>query len=275
MSEQAMTDRSIYGGSQVHHTPLIEEPNINRVQACEGSSITKLIEPLTKHNWVAWCEQMRRVLHLCGVEEYAKGRISCPNDIKNTANWEFNDNYAQAVILNTITSTEMVHVGQCRTAQAVWENLEAIHELKGHQTIVSIIQNLFHKKAKEGSNINEHLGKLMEYWERINQINEEDFKISDTLFKIIISSSLPLSWDSFTESYVGSRKSMIQTDPKKMMGSQQFIGILKEEYIQRQLQMQNEETINQMSIPKQSLQNRLTSKLGSKSDTGMHCKQCG
>ena len=142
---------------------LGEIVEITRVQACEGSSILQLNEPLNKENWMAWHERMKRILHLCGIEEYTKGTIQCPMDIKNAANWKFNDNYAQAVILNNITSTEMVHIVQCKTAQAVWQNLEAIHESKGHQTIVSIIQNLFHIKAKEGSNINEHLTKLKQY----------------------------------------------------------------------------------------------------------------
>ena len=95
---------------------------------------------------------------------------------------------------------------------------------------------------------------MKNYWERINQMDEENFKISSVLFKIIISSSLPLSWDSFTESYVGGRKGVIETDLKKLMGSQQFIGILKEEYIQRQLQMHTGETVNHFN-PKRSLQN--------------------
>ena len=110
-------------------------------------------------------------------------------------------------------------------------------------------------------------------------MDEEDFKISDTLFKIIISSSLPFSWDTSTEPYVGRRKGLIQVevDPKKLMGSQQFIGILKEEYIQRQLR--TEETVNSVT-PNRSLQNRLTSSKPSKgntgnTDTGMYCKHCG
>ena len=72
----------------------------------------------------------------------------------------------------------------------MWDSLETVHKSKGHQTIVSIIQNLFHMKADEDSDINGHLNQLKQYWERINQMNEENFKISDVLFKIIISSIL-------------------------------------------------------------------------------------
>ena len=222
---------------------------------------------------MAWRERMKRVLRLCDVKEYVEGIIPKPADTKGAKDWAFNDNYAQVLISNNITESEIIHVSQCDTAKTMWDNLEAVHESKGHQTIVSIIRNLFHTKADDNTNISEHLNLLKQYWERINQIDEHDFKISDVLFKIIISSSLPLSWDTFTEAYVGGRKGVTETDPKKKMGSQQFIGILKEEYIQRELRADKGEIVNQAFIPKRSLQNRLTTNSGTNSN--MHCKHCG
>ena len=241
-------------------------------------AITKLSDKqhLDETNWTLWRDRITRLLKLSGVEEYITGMIKEPMDksSENAKNWSFNDNFAQVIIVNNISLAEMVHVGQCKTAKDIWDNLEAVHETKGHQIIVSIIRNLFHTKADDESNITEHLIQLKKYWERINQMDEEDFKISDTLFKIIISSSLPLLWDTFTEPYVGRRKGIIEIDPKKLMGSQQFIGILKEEYIQCQLR--TEETVNSV-IPNQFLQNRLTSSKGNtgNTDTGMYCKHCG
>jgi hypothetical protein len=48
--------------------------SITKVQAREGSAIIKLSEPLDESNWMAWHKRMTRVLRLCGVEEYAKGK---------------------------------------------------------------------------------------------------------------------------------------------------------------------------------------------------------
>jgi hypothetical protein len=62
---------------------------------------------------------------------------------------------------------------------------------------------------------------------------DDDFKISDNQFKVLISSSLPSAWDTFTEAYVGRRRDIPETDPKKLMSSQQFIGIIKEEAVHR------------------------------------------
>jgi transposase InsO family protein len=263
---------SLYNGPTDQEDLEPSEPSIRKVKAREGSSITKLPELLNESNWMTWRERMKRVLRLCSIEPYVAGKVKVPIDAKGAENWEFNDIYAQTIIVNNISSTEIVHVSQCDSAKAIWDSLEAVHESKGHQTIVSVIRNLFQTKAEEDSDINEHLNKLKQYWERINQMNEEDFRISDVLFKIIISSSLPLSWDTFTESYVGGRKGMTEIDPKKLMGSQQFIGILKEEYQQKQLRAGKSE-VNQAYTPKRSLQNRLTSKPGTSSDAS--CKHCG
>ena len=177
-----------------HSDENTNTPSVERVGAREGSSVTKLTEPLVEGKWSAWRERMKRVLTLCGVKEYVEGKIEKPTDTKGIKNWEFNDNYAQVIIVNNITTIEMVHVSKCDTAKEMWDSLEAVHESKGHQTIVSIIRNLFHTKADEDTNINDHLNQLKQYWERINQMDDEgDFRISDVLFKIIISSSLPLS----------------------------------------------------------------------------------
>ena len=151
MASDSRASEGLYGG------PDANESSINKVSAREGSAIIKLSEPLNETNWMAWRERMKRVLRLCSVESYAEGKIPQPSDAKSAEDWKFNDNYAQVIIMNNITSTEMVHVSQCMTAKAMWDSLEAVHESKGHQTIVSIIRNLFHTKADEESNIGEHL----------------------------------------------------------------------------------------------------------------------
>jgi hypothetical protein len=122
---------------------------------------------------------------------------------------------------------------------------ETKRDTKGHQTIVALIHNLFHTIAEENTNINGHLNKLKSYWERIVQISDPDFHISDPLFIVIISSSLPTSWDTFTEPYVGGRRALLGQDPRKLTGSQEFIGLLKEEYTCRAARVKQDESTSQ------------------------------
>jgi gag-polypeptide of LTR copia-type len=79
----------------------------------------------------------------------------------------------------------------------MWMNLEAVHESQSHETITSYICNLFRTYAEEEDDIIEHVNKLKQYWERISILGDENFKFSDHLFRVIITSSLPPSWDAF------------------------------------------------------------------------------
>jgi hypothetical protein len=57
----------------------------------------------------------------------------------------------------------------------------------------------------------------------------DEFKISDLFFKIIISSSLPPSWDNFTQAYIAEVHCYATHNPFKDITSQEFIGVIKSE----------------------------------------------
>lgn len=219
------------GSSEIGQDANGNSGGIQKILARENANILKLNDPLDENNWPVWKERMKRTLYLCGIDDYVSGTIAHPDDPVQRTNWDYNDKYAQFVIQNNITNPEMLYVGQCKTADEMWMNLEAVHEAKGHQTIIAVIRNMFHTSADENANISDHLNMLKGYWEHVNMMDDEDFRISDRFFKVIISSSLPANWDVFTDAYVGSRKGEKDSDPKKLMTSQQFIGILKEKYL--------------------------------------------
>ena len=93
-------------------------------------------------------------------------------------------------------------------------------------------------------------------WEKINLISNDNFKLPDLFFKVIIALSLPSSWDAFTNPFVGGVRGEEEKDPKKLMSSQEFIGILKEESTWCQGCAQMEST-NQVFSNKSNLIKRL------------------
>jgi len=104
----------------------------------------------------------------------------------------------------------------------------------------------------------------------------------DIQFKTIIASSLPCAWDVFTEPYVGRHKGAIENDPKKLSSSQEFIGIIKEEYTGRKsskptdITMQVSYAPNNSNNTSQPLANRISEpKKHSSSNEGMQCRNCG
>ncbi|KAF8231626.1 hypothetical protein L208DRAFT_1423496 [Tricholoma matsutake] len=145
-------------------------PSISLIKTCEGA-ITKVTgDGLTGPNWITW-----------QVEPYVCGEIQQPSrdeDLVSHDNWKKNDNYTKHLIIQN-----------------------AIYEDKSQETAIMIIQNLWHTTAKEGDDISEHLTTLKKYWEHLNLVNDNSFKILEVQFKITIISSLPMSWDTFTQPY--------------------------------------------------------------------------
>ena len=219
-------------------TPNLKpKPSILRVRASENQAITRTEDRLDDTNWTVWRHRLTLMLQICGVQGYVTGTVECPDpgqDPEGASNWDFNDTYAKVLIANNVATNEMVHLSQSRTARDSWLNLEAVHDAKSHQTTIGITRNLYRTSAEDGDNIAEHLNKLKRYWERINLMADDNFRISDNQFKVLISSSLPANWDTFTEGYVGRRRDVPETDPKKLMSSQQFIGVIKEEATRRE-----------------------------------------
>jgi len=84
---------------------------------------------------------------------------------------------------------------------------------------------------------------MKNYHDCINQFPNEEFHITDTRFKSIISTSLPLSWVNFVQPYNGNAQDPNDPDPKQCMTSDAFIGLLWEEY-KIHLERLNNRTIN-------------------------------
>ena len=248
------------------------------------SSITKMKESLNDTNWVVWCERIRHIFRLCNVEPYVYGRLMRPDPATTDPAicdlWDTNDVYAQILITNNISKDQMVHVKRLNTAHEIWQSLQAIHETKDYQIAISIQRTLFRKCASDGDDIVEHLTQLKRDWERLNVLEDADFRITDIQFKTIIASSLPPSWDIFTEPYVGRRVGVIEADPKKLTSSQEFIGILKEEYKKRKERndgVQKTYYTNPYNNKQKNRNNNQSSakRIQPKMDGGMLCRNCG
>jgi hypothetical protein len=247
-----------------------ENTTIPLIKTREGA-ITKLTgDGLTGPNWVTWRVRMMSLLALCEIESYVRGEIPQPNrddDPVGHDNWKKNDNYAKHLITQNVANEPLVHIQHGSTSHTAWHNLEAIYEDKSQETAVAVIRNLWHTTAEEGDDISEHLTTLKKYWERLNLVDDSNFRIPEVQFKIAIISSLPTSWDSFTRPYISVQKGDT-ADPKTNATSQELIGVLKEENVRRLRrsgQLEKQETVHQACAPKPSLSSRIEDR----------CSHCG
>ena len=144
---------------------------IDRVPANQNKASTWTNDPLNDTNWTNWHKKMLCILENCDLDTYVRGEVPRPNRVTDQGNfkaWRYNDNYAKLLITNNVKEDQMNHINHCSTSHEMWDCLVAVHESRGHQTIISYIRSLIHTIASEEDNIIDHLATLKKYWDRIN-----------------------------------------------------------------------------------------------------------
>jgi hypothetical protein len=191
---------------------------------------------LDETNWAVWRAQMIRKFNRCGVVGYVNGTSRCPDNLADreaVGSWTRNDNLARVLISWNVTLPEQVKIMECRSAHEMWKSLEIYHGSQGPMgsktTPAAQWRKLFSITAEEGDNIIKHLDKLKQCRDQItfDALGGKRFEISDSLFSTIIATSLPSSWDSFTESLMGDVDNIWMANP------QRFIDLIGQVYRDR------------------------------------------
>ena len=121
------------------------------------------------------------------------------------------------LISNNLSVAQFVHVSEAATVKQVWDNLKAIHEHHGQQSILTIRCTLYQSHVQDGDDIVAHLMTLRLLQVQLHHMGS---KVPDQDFTNILLSSLPKSWDPFMTSYLGSQMGA------NVLTSQQFITII-------------------------------------------------
>ena len=108
----------------------------------------------------------------------------------------------------------------------MWEALCIIHELCGNQSIISIKCALYNTITSEGVDIIAHLNELCFIWECLMLAGE---LISENEFKVLVVLSLPKSWDSFMQGYLGYHSGMQRNTEAQALIIQQLFSLIHKE----------------------------------------------
>jgi len=235
------------------HVPMAAPTTITCIHAAEGATVTKAGEFLDNKakNWSSWSQSMALLFKLFGVQEYVMGKVTCPDpkdDPESAENWAYNDTFTQLLITSNISPTEKVHTNGCPTSNYMWLSLQSRHESKSHLILTTHLCTLMNTTAAEEDNIPEHIAKLKQCWDQLSLFSDTNYCVSKFLFKQIIAFSLPESWDQFTDQFVAGQLDFVDTDPRKHINTQQFIGILMQEYKRRKSRK-----LGVSKLPKQAL----------------------
>src|SRR6202167_3333831 len=267
--------------------PPVNIPTVALIRTKEYTTVNKLLERshLTDDNWYDWKERMNHVFTNCDITSYIDGtipRVAPEQDGIGARNWVKNDSWAQQVIMDNVSTTQMNHIRSKRAAHAMCEGLARTHEDMAFYTVNNIENLLQTAKATDSDDLLKHLDTLKGLCDRMNEFPNPDFHLLDVRFKTIISNSLPRSWRSFVKQYMGNAKNANDPDPKRCIQSDTFIGILREEYkIQRNNEKRengnnrfNGEGSNQTIGPQTNFANAQTNPRTLKSRLGRHTNPC-
>ena len=133
---------------------------------------------------------------LTKVTPYVLGAIPHPKaeeDPVSNENWVYNDTFMHMLIDTNIAPEEKMHISNCFTAHAMWTNLKSIHESTNRLVLTGHLRALVALTNQEGTNIVDHLYRLKYCWDQLRKFGDKNYRISETLFKGLIASSLPPS----------------------------------------------------------------------------------
>src|SRR5579859_3063529 len=103
-------------------------PTIALLRTKDYSNVSRIAERdhLTDDNWHEWKDHMLRVLWNCDIAEYVTGFKERPNpdtDPIGTRNWDKNDVWAQQVIINNVTASQMNHISSKQNSKEMYSAL--------------------------------------------------------------------------------------------------------------------------------------------------------
>src|SRR3984957_567827 len=252
MPPRHRVDQPAQGNPPAENNPPVNNPLANYPPANNPTVALIRTKEYTAVNWYDWKERMNRVFTSCDITGYIDGTIQCvapEQDGIGARNWVKNDTWAQQVIMDNVSTTQMNHIRSKRTAHTMYQGLASTHEDMVFYTVNNMENLLQTAKVTDWDDLLKHLDNLKGLRDRMNEFPNPDFHLPDVRFKTIISNSLPRSWRSFVKPYMGNAKNANDPDPKCRIQSNTFIGILHKEYkIQKNNEMRDNGTAGEVAI---------------------------
>ena len=169
------------------------------------------IEKLKSDNWNDWKLVITSLLEMNGLDLYIQAGATAPmaaipaqpseEETKTISKWKTEDKLCFGLIKITISSEERVHMTGKMTSAVLWKSLYDVKELKGLLGTLATWWRLFRLVVGEGTPMTKHITTFRKLQ---NECLKMDISIPDADLALILITSLPDSWDSFTMSFFGS-----------------------------------------------------------------------
>lgn len=144
------------------------------------------IHKLNNENYSVWSYEIKLLM----IKEKVWNTVSETIPTSATATWTTQDQMALALMGLNVEDNQLLHIRNAVNAADAWNKLKEIHEHDSVTNIVTLIRKMYATQMQEGSNLQIHLDKILDLFQKIEAMGE---KISDTMRIGILLSSLPQS----------------------------------------------------------------------------------
>lgn len=147
------------------------------------------ITKLNGENYFNWKLKVEMLLREKGVWMAVGDKAKAERE----ANWETMDEKARATIILLVEDDQLQHVRDARTAFDAWHSLKEFYQKDSAGNRVFLMRSIMQQKASESDNIEQHVSKMKDLFQRLLALGEEikpDFFMAATLM-----GSLPDSYD--------------------------------------------------------------------------------
>lgn len=179
---------------QSDSTQLLVSTSLHRIAPLRGSD-----------NYNVWRIQMEDILTDLDLDTYVNRTTQMPlPDDKTTAatdeqaKWIKSDRKALVNIRLRVDGNVLTHIQACKTSADAWDILASTFQVKGTVGLIDLRRKFFSHRMAETEDIEEHIQRMREWFQQINQITPSSCTEVDWITTLV--ASLPDSWDAFTQS---------------------------------------------------------------------------
>lgn len=142
---------------------------------------------------------MKDSLEICDLWEIVTGieerpGVRYPDEDKD---WKYRERIARVMIKNSLGAMDYHQVKSAETAAEVWNILMNLHQATGAQGKVDLIWKFWNSRCEEGDSVRKYIGDVRAIH---SELAECGIIIEDYLLAILLSKSLPPSYDNYVAS---------------------------------------------------------------------------
>ena len=198
------------------YTPKIAAPrkdlNITAIPR-EVLSLFQGFEKLDEENWITWKGHLQDNLEICNLWDIVCGDEEIPSDSypNDRQAWISRERIARVLIKNSLGPKDYQQVRHATTACDIWETLSNLHQPMGALGKVDLIWKFWSKRCVEGSSVREHIGDILGTHA---ELAEAGIHIENYLLAVMMSKSLPPSYDNCVSTIFAGIRDLELADPK-------------------------------------------------------------